>query len=370
MSDQETKERASQAAGQQKTQKKPQGSGETKRTVIVAGLANIVVAVIKAIAGILTGSSAMLAEAAHSVADTLNQVFLLTSISRSSRPPDDEHPFGYGQERYFWSLLAAFGIFMLGAGFSVFEGVLALMKPNSDSGSALIAYIVLILAGSAEATSFVRAYLQMRREAREEHTELLEHVRRSPDTTVKAALFEDSAAMVGLALAALGIGLRQLTGSGIYDGAASIAIGVLLVVVAFRLGLDNKDLLVGKAADQRDLDQLRQVIESTKGVDEVREVLTMHLGPEHLIVAARVSLTDGLSSDDAEDLADQIDRKLNEAIPEVSHVFIDPTPREAERRERAARRAELDKDGGFAGPGGNANLGQQPAGSRADRSAG
>lgn len=341
---------------------KQQGSGETKRTVIIAGIANVVVAIIKAIAGVLTGSSAMLAESAHSVADTLNQVFLLTSIFRSSRPADEEHPFGYGQERYFWSLLAAFGIFMLGAGFSVFEGVLAIRNPKSDSGSALIAYIVLVAAGAAEATSFIRAYMQMRREAKRERTELLEHVKSSPDTTVKAALFEDAAAMVGLALAALGIGLRQLTGSGVYDGAASIAIGVLLVVVAFRLGVDNKDLLIGKAAGKRDIAALRNVIENTKGVDEVRELLTMHLGPEQIIVAAKVSLTDGLSSDDAEDLADQIDRMLVEAVPGVSHVFIDPTPREAERRERAARRAQLAEDGGVKGLADS----ERPAGSRTE----
>ena len=222
----------------------------------------------------------------------------------------------------------------------------------------------------------MRAYLQMRREAKKEHTELLEHVKSSPDTTVKAALFEDAAAMVGLALAALGIGLRELTGSGVYDGAASIAIGVLLVVVAFRLGMDNKDLLIGKAADKRDLAELRQMIESTKGIDEVRELLTMHLGPEHLIVAAKVSLVDGLSSDDAEDLADQIDRKLSDAVPEVSHVFIDPTPRQAERRERAGKRERLGLSVHDGEPDASAGLGtgrgpdgaqdQQPSGSRAE----
>jgi len=120
----------------------------TKKTVLIAGAANLVVAVIKAVAGVLTGSSAMLAEAAHSVADTLNQIFLLTSINRSRKPADEEHPFGYGQERYFWSLLAAFGIFVLGAGFAVFEGILALGRP-SESGSTLIAYLVLVAAGAA-----------------------------------------------------------------------------------------------------------------------------------------------------------------------------------------------------------------------------
>jgi cation diffusion facilitator family transporter len=316
---------------------KKSSGGETKRTVLVAGAANIVVAVIKAVAGVLTGSSAMLAESAHSVADTINQAFLLTSIKKASRPPDDEHPFGYGQDRYFWSLLAAFGIFMLGAGFSVFEGIVAL-SGSEKSGSPLIAYIVLVAAGTAETISFVRAYRQMRAEAKREKTDLLEHVKSSADTTVKAALFEDSAAVVGLALAALGIGLRQLTGSSVYDGAASIAIGVLLVIVALRLGMDNRELLIGRAADKRDLAAIRETIEVSDGVDDVIELLTMHLGPDNLIVAARVSLADGLSSDNAEDLADRIDHRLRERVPEVSHVFIDPTPREAERRERAGER--------------------------------
>jgi cation diffusion facilitator family transporter len=178
----------------------------------------------------------------------------------------------------------------------------------------------------------------MRAEAKREKTDLLEHVKSSADTTVKAALFEDSAAVVGLALAALGIGLRQLTGSSVYDGAASIAIGVLLVIVAVRLGMDNRELLIGRAADKRDLAAIRETIDASDGVDDVIELLTMHLGPDNLIVAARVSLADGLSSDNAEDLADRIDHRLRERVPEVSHVFIDPTPREAERRERAGER--------------------------------
>jgi cation diffusion facilitator family transporter len=319
--------------------------GETKRTVLVAGAANLVVAVIKAIAGVLTGSSAMLAESAHSVADTLNQVFLLTSIKKASKPADEEHPFGYGQDRYFWSLLAAFGIFVLGAGFSIFEGILALGR-SSEEGSPLIAYVVLLLAGIAESISFMKAYRQMHAEARQEKTDLIEHVKTSADTTVKAALFEDSAAVIGLLLAALGIGLSQLTGSSVYDGAASIAIGVLLIVVAVRLGMDNRELLIGRSADDRDLATIREVIGSTDGIDDLHELLTMHLGPDNLIVAARVSLAEGLSSDDAEDLADRVDRRLSEQVPEVSHVFIDPTPREAERRERAQKRERMaERDG-------------------------
>ena len=300
----------------------PRGSTSTRRTVLVAGAANVVVAAAKLAAGIVTGSSAMLAEAAHSAADTLNQAFLLTSLRRGDRPADARHPFGYGQERYFWSLLAAFGIFVAGGGFSVFEGVLSLRRADHDP---LVAYVVLAVAFIAEGTSLLRASHQVRAEARRDQADVLDHVRRSPDTTVKAALFEDSAALAGLVLAAAGLLLQQLTGSPVWDGGASIAIGVLLFAVAVRLGLDSRDLLIGRAADPRELELIRDEIERTPGVDALLELLTMHLGPDHLIVAARVAFGDELSADRAEDLADDIDRRLAERLPLVPHVFIDPT---------------------------------------------
>jgi cation diffusion facilitator family transporter len=290
--------------------------------VLVAGAANVVVAAAKLAAGIMTGSSAMLAEAAHSAADTLNQAFLLTSLRRGDRPADARHPFGYGQERYFWSLLAAFGIFVAGGGFSVFEGVLSLRRADHDP---LVAYVVLAVAFIAEGTSLLRASHQVRAEARRDQADVLDHVRRSPDTTVKAALFEDSAALAGLVLAAAGLLLQQLTGSPVWDGGASIAIGVLLFAVAVRLGLDSRDLLIGRAAGPRELGLIRDEIERTPGVDALLELLTMHLGPDHLIVAARVAFGDELSADRAEDLADDIDRRLAERLPLVPHVFIDPT---------------------------------------------
>jgi cation diffusion facilitator family transporter len=150
-------------------------------------------------------------------------------------------------------------------------------------------------------------------------------VRSSPDTTVKATLFEDSAAMVGLALAALGLALRQVTGSPVWDGAASIAIGGLLVAVAVRLGLDSRDFLIGRAADPRELEMIRAEIEQAPGVDALVDLRTMHLGPEHLIVAARVAFSDEISADRAEDVADDIDRRLTDRLPLVPHIFLDPT---------------------------------------------
>jgi cation diffusion facilitator family transporter len=297
--------------------------GATRRTVIIAGAANLFVGVIKLAAGLLSGSSAMLAEAAHSAADTLNQAFLLTSVRRGERPADASHPFGYGQERYFWSLLAAFGIFVAGAGFSVFEGILALGR--QESGDPLIAYIVLAVACVAEGISFIRAYSQMRGEARRNRIGLAEHVQRSPDTTVKAALFEDTAAVIGLLLAAGGLALRQLTGSPVWDAAASMAIGALLIAVAVKLGLDSRELLIGRAAGQAEQQVIRAEIEEMPGVDALIELLTMHLGPDDLLVAARVDLSSDLNGDDAEDLASKIDRQIAERLSVTPHVFIDPT---------------------------------------------
>jgi cation diffusion facilitator family transporter len=295
----------------------------TRGTVLIAGGANVLVGAIKLAAGIMVGSSAMLAEAAHSAADTLNQGFLLLSVHRGERPADARHPFGYGQERYFWSLLAAFGIFIAGAGFSVFEGVLALKHGGSENP--LIAYAALAVSAVAEGTSLVRVLFQLRGEARHDNAHMLDHVRSSPDTTVKTALFEDTTAMAGLGLAALGLLLRQVTGSPVWDGAASIAIGGLLIVVAIKLGLDSRDYLIGRAATPADLEVIRGEIETAQGVDALLDLRTMYLGPDHLVIAARVSFDDGLSADRAEDVADEVDRRLTSRLSMVPHVFLDPT---------------------------------------------
>jgi cation diffusion facilitator family transporter len=201
--------------------------------------------------------------------------------------------------------------------------VLALRHGHSDNP--LIAYVVLAVSALAEGTSLVRVVIQLRREARRDDMEVLDHVRSSPDTTVKATLFEDSAAMAGLALAAFGLALRQATGSSVWDGAASIAIGALLVVVAVKLGLDSRDYLIGRAADPKDLAMIRAEIEHAPGVDALLDLRTMHLGPDHLIVAARVAFSDEISADRAEDVADDVDRRLAERLSSVPHVFLDPT---------------------------------------------
>jgi cation diffusion facilitator family transporter len=298
---------------------------ETTKTVLVAGTANVLLSVTKLIAGLLAGSSAMLAEAAHSFADTLNQGFLLASLRRSERPPDRRHPFGYGNDRYFWSLLAAFGIFVAGGGYSIFEGVLTITGRDAGGGEAVwLAFTVLAVAALLEGTSWLRAFTQARRETADGQ-DLVDHVRTTPDVTFKAALFEDSAAMVGLVIAATGLGLREITGSAFWDGLASVLIGLLLVGVAIALGRDSRSLLIGRAVAPDVQREIRVEIASAYGVTGVDELFTMHFGPEQVLVAAKVHFSDGISADEAEDVAGEIERRLRERLPVVRHVFLDPT---------------------------------------------
>lgn len=298
-------------------------------TVLVAGTANLAIAIAKIVAGALTGSSSMLAEGAHSVADTVNQVFLLTALTRSKKQADVQHPFGYGMERYFWSLLAAVGIFVLGAGFSVYEGIHSLLDPKPVE-ALLVAYVVLGVSFVFEGTSWLKALFQLRREAGDKDMSFFTHLLTTPDPTVKTVAFEDTAALVGIVLAALGITLHAVTGEGLYDGLASILIGVLLVGVAISLGSSSKHNLIGEAVPENVRDGITRVINDSVGVDVVVELLTMRLGPDDVLVAARVDVDDAASGKDLEQVADDVDRRIRETYPEVRHVFLDPTAAQPE----------------------------------------
>jgi cation diffusion facilitator family transporter len=299
---------------------------ESTGTVIVAGLANLAIAVAKAVAGVLSGSAAVLAEAAHSVADTLTEVLLFVALRRGSRPADEDHPFGHGKSAYLWALLAATGTLVLGAGFAVSQGIRTIMAGSQEQGHYTVAYVVLAISFVLEGTSLLRAVRQLRRGAARYRVTVLRFLRRTPDTTVKAVTAEDSAALVGLVLAALGLGLTQLTGSPIPDGVASILIGVLLAVVAMLLVRTNVSLIVGQSPSARLRDGIREEIESLSDVTRVLEVMAMFLGPESLLVAARVDFAEtsvtGLAAS-----ADEAERRLRARYPVITHVFLDPTPR-------------------------------------------
>ena len=301
---------------------------ESRKTILAALGANLAIAIAKLAAGMIGHSAAMLAEAAHSIADTMNQVFLLVSLSLGDRKPDEEHPFGYGKERFFWALLAAVFIFVSGAVFSLFEGVRTILGSGVGEETAfLISYVVLAFSLLAEGGSLLRAIAQVRGEARVAGKPLALYLRHSNDPTVRTVLFEDSAAVTGVVLALVGVGLHDLTGDRGWEGAASIAIGVLLVFVAYTLGRDTKHLLIGEAARPEQRQLLRSTIERHPEVEEVLELLTMYLGPTAMLVAVRLDLRDDLTARDVEELSNRIDHELREADSDVTQVFLDATPR-------------------------------------------
>jgi cation diffusion facilitator family transporter len=290
--------------------------------------------VAKLVAGFLTGSASMLAEGAHSVADTVNQAFLLTALKRSQKPADSKHPFGYAKERYFWSLLAAVGIFVLGAGFSVLEGIRAVLSPEPIE-ELLVAYAVLGISFLFEGASWLKAVVQLRKEASDRRVGVFRHVFTSPDPTAKTVAFEDTAALIGIVLAAAGITLHATTGQGFWDGVASIVIGLLLVVVAVALGSQSKRNLIGEAMPEDEREGLTRLLEDTPGVETVVELLTMRLGPDDVLVAARVDVDDEASGGALESVADDAEHRMRERYPEVRHVFLDPTTARAESPSRA-----------------------------------
>jgi cation diffusion facilitator family transporter len=298
----------------------------SKKTVLVAVAANATIATVKGVAGVLSGSSALLAEAAHSVADTTNQLLLLVSIGLGEREPDEEHPFGYGKERFFWTLLAAVLIFLAGAVFSIGQGVLELLRPEDVTSYPLV-YATLAFAFVAEGISLIRAVRQTRREAQEVEKGWVEHVRETTEPTSKTVVGEDTVAVVGVVIAAIGVGLHQATRNSVWDAAAAIAVGVMLVYVAFVLGRNFKELLVGAGAQPEDLERIREIVQSDPGVDELLDLRTMYVGPRSLLVALRADLADGIDADGVERLASELDERLRQAVPEVSEVFFDPTPR-------------------------------------------
>ncbi len=300
---------------------------ESTGTVLTALAANLGIAIAKITAGVLSGSSAMLAEGAHSVADTTNQVFLLISLRVSRKPADEAHPFGYGKERFFWSLLAAVGIFVSGAVFSIYEGVHGLLSGESVEGGYLLAYVVLGVSFVLEGVSWWRAFRQLRGEARAEHRPVLQHIRLSSDPTVKTVFSEDTAALIGLVLAAGGLALHQLTGNAYWDAGAAIAIGLLLAVVAYVLGRDTKEMLIGESATATVRTEILAALESHSEVERVVEVRTMLVGPNAVLVAARLDMDDDLDAAGVEDSTDRIAAELQRHVPEVVEVYLDVTSR-------------------------------------------
>ncbi|WP_436775304.1 cation diffusion facilitator family transporter [Yinghuangia sp. YIM S09857] len=328
-----------------RTAETPSDDAGTRLTVWVALAANVLIAAAKAVAGAVAGAPALLSEAAHSVADSVNEGFLLASLSRSKRTPDAEHPFGYGKERYFWSLLAAVGIFVMGGCFSFFQGFEALReKGEPETGAYLAGMAVLGVALLAEGGSLLRALAQLRGQARRAGVPVARQVREAGDPTLRTVLAEDGSAVLGVLLATAGLGLHMATGNAVWEAAASWSIGLLLVFIAYRLGRAARGQLIGEAVDvglQRAI--LRYLAEQPE-VDVVTQLLTMRLGQHSALLAARIDLVDGLESTDVEAMSERLKETIRSTWPHVDQVFLDVTRAGAADRRAARRhRAELDR---------------------------
>ena len=297
---------------------------ESLLTVVVAGLANLAIAIAKAVGGVISGSAAMFGEAAHSFADTVTEILLLVAIRRGNRAADDRHPFGHGRESYLWALLASLATFVAGAGVSILEGIEKITH-GGEPGSPTVSFVVLGAAFVIESISLARALQQVRSSARRWRTGPATFLRATTDTTIKAVTAEDTAALIGLVIAAAGLGLTEATGSTVWDGIASILIGILLIGVAVVLARVNSSLLIGRAASPALERALRKDLTDMPGVSSVPFLVTSVLGPGQLLVAAKVEFGDECTADDIERVADEAERLFVQRFPGVRHVFLDPT---------------------------------------------
>jgi cation diffusion facilitator family transporter len=301
---------------------------ESRLTVVLALAANLGIALAKTVAAVVTGSASMASEAGHSFADTTNELLLLIALRRSGRPADRRHPFGHGPERYIWSLLVAVCIFGMGALFAFVQGVQAFLGGQIEERNAAVGYAVLAVSAVLEFISWRQAFRQIRQESRESGQSLLAFLRSTDDPTAKSVLYEDTAALIGLFLAAVGLGLHQVTGSAVWDGIASLLIGLVLTVAAFLLGRTNLDLLIGRQARPAVLRGVRSLLLEAPEVEALVDLMTMTVGTGQVLVCARLDFRDDLGAADLERACVRLSEELRNTYPAVYEVFLEPVPRD------------------------------------------
>jgi cation diffusion facilitator family transporter len=295
-------------------------AAESKNAVIAAIIGNAAIAAIKFVAGGMTGSSAMISEGIHSLVDTGNGGLLYHGLRRGARPADDHHPFGHGMEVYFWSLIVAVSIFGIGGGMSIYEGVIHILHPR-PLGSATVNYIVLALAAVFESLSFSVAWRAFRGSRGSRRT--LAAIHHGKDPSLFTVLFEDTAALLGLAVAFLGVFLSHRLHMPVLDGAASVGIGLILICAAGWLAYESKSLLVGEAADPELVNAIREIALADPAVVGLGVVLTMHLGPDDVLLNIEVQFTPGLPAEEIHTAVHRIEERITGPYPEVSRIFIE-----------------------------------------------
>ena len=299
---------------------------ESLKVILAAIAGNVAIAISKIVATVITGSAAMLAEAIHSTVDTGNELLLVLGLRRAARPADREHPFGYGLQLYFWVFVVAVMIFGLGAVVAISEGIDKVRHPEPTE-HVIVNYVVLGASIMFEGFSWIVAFRAFRR-SQGSHG-LLAAVRRSKDPTVFAVLFEDSAALIGLIIALVGIALAEAFHAPVIDGAASILIGLVLAAVAFFLAYESQSLLTGESVHPEVRVAIERIVASTPGVVGTNQVLTMHFGPREVLVALSLDFDDAIPAAAVEEAVSRIERSIKKDHPEVARVFVEAQGRAA-----------------------------------------
>ena len=297
------------------------GSEGSKGAIMAAAGANLAIAVTKFAAAAFTGSSSMLAEGIHSVIDTANQGFLLIGLAKAKKPADEKHPFGYGSEIYFWSFLVAIFLFALGAGFSTYEGVKGLLSGESELTSPLIALGVLFLAFCFEGYSWSVAFKEFQH--RRKGNGFLRDFRDMKDPSIFVVLFEDTAACIGIVIAATGIALSWATGIHMFDAIGSILIGILLGVTAILLAIEVKGLLIGEAAGPEIEQFVRDNLGDREEIAAINELRTLHLGPQDVLLTISIDFKDDVVSQKIEAIVSATERRVRGEFPIVRKVYVE-----------------------------------------------
>jgi cation diffusion facilitator family transporter len=292
-----------------------------RRAVLAALAANLGLAIAKFVGWTFTGAASMLAEAVHSVADTANQALLLWGSASAQRPPTEDHPFGFGRDRYFWSFIVALVIFTLGSLFAIYEGVSKILHPHELSSPGWA--VGILSAGIVmEGLSFRTAVREGRRQKGQQGW--WEFIRGTKSPELPVVLLEDLGALLGLTIAILGIGLATVTGEARFDAIGSLVIGLLLGVIAIVLAIEMRSLLMGEAASRQDRDAIRAALGATPSVERVIHMRTQHMGPEELLVALKIQFTSGLALEGLADGINDAEARIREAVPAATMIFIEP----------------------------------------------
>ncbi len=294
----------------------------SRRAILAAFLANLGIAIAKFVGFVITSSAGLLAEAAHSLADTGNQLLLLLGGKRAARQADAEHPFGYGRERYFWAFVVALVLFSMGGLFALYEGIEKLRHPHEVENLG-VAIGILLFAVVLESFSLRTAYKEASTH-RTGRVGWLHWIRRSKEPELPVVLLEDTGALIGLGFALVGVLLAHYTGNPRWDAVGSIAIGVLLVAIAIVLAIEMKGLLIGESATKADLAKITSSLADAAAVRRIIHLRTEHLGPEQLLVAAKLEFEPDLSIEELAGAIDRAERDLRAAVPIAHYVFIEP----------------------------------------------